>query len=283
MGKYVCVNGKIVEGSETSFRKEDIIFHLEIFSDYREWADKVSLDTRRKRALLSITDNSELLYLSQFLGSPFGLTIEKDSNKIAWLPPKDNFHQELFSTIKCKDLTSFLRELFHFLVSKVSDRIEEIDSELDKIEESLAREETVEAKRFLRVQRKLRLVRRTTRNLLHVVLKSKGLQGVLPEVLRGLEDDIVLLEDHLTQSYERLNTMLGLLHDVDSDKLNKLVARLTMFSMIFLPLTLIASIYGMNFRYMPELYHPYGYFITLTVMALIAIIMLVYFKKKHWI
>ncbi len=283
MEKYVCVDGKIVESSKASFRKENIVFHLEIFSDYREWADKVSLDTKRKRALLSITDNSELLYLFQFLGSPFGLAIEKDSNKIAWLPPKDSFHRELFSTIECRDLTSFLRELFHFLVSKVSDRIEEIDSELDKIEESLAREETVEAKRFLRVQRKLRLVRRTTRNLLHVVLKSKGLQGVLPEVLRGLEDDIVLLEDHLTQSYERLNTMLGLLHDVDSDKLNKLVARLTLFSMIFLPLTLIASIYGMNFRYMPELYHPYGYFITLTVMALIAIIMLVYFKKKHWI
>ena len=124
MEKYVCVNGGIVEDYKTSFKKEDVAFYLEVFNDYREWANRISLDVKRKRALLSITDNSELLYLSQFLGFPLGLIVEKDSNKITWLSPKDDFHRELFSITECRNLTGFLHELFHFLVSKVSDRIE---------------------------------------------------------------------------------------------------------------------------------------------------------------
>ncbi len=277
MEEYSCINGKIVAGSIDA----DASFRIKLLKDHKEWDREI--EVKHKKILLSIRDKREILYVSHFLGSQLGIIVDNKISTITIFSTKNLVSKEYLSGIKCKGLREFLHELFHYFTSIISDKIEEIDSELDKIEESLAQEVSVETKYFLKIQRKLRSIRRTTRSLLHLVLKAKGLQGVLVEVLRDLEDDVVLLEDHLTQSYERLNTMLGLLHDVDSSKLNKLVARLTMVSMIFLPLTLIASIYGMNFKYMPELYHPYGYFITLAVMMLIALGMLVYFKRKQWI
>ncbi|MGA9172814.1 MAG: CorA family divalent cation transporter, partial [Thermoactinomyces sp.] len=57
---------------------------------------------------------------------------------------------------------------------------------------------------------------------------------------------------------------------------------LTVITVIFMPLTFIAGIYGMNFDYMPELHWKYGYFAVLGVMALIAFLMYIWFKKKGW-
>ncbi len=67
-----------------------------------------------------------------------------------------------------------------------------------------------------------------------------------------------------------------------SYKMNKIMEVLTLVSMVFLPLTLIAGIYGMNFRYMPELNWHYGYFIVLSIMLIITIVCIWYFKKKRW-
>jgi magnesium transporter len=57
---------------------------------------------------------------------------------------------------------------------------------------------------------------------------------------------------------------------------------LTIFSVIFIPLTFIAGIYGTNFDVLPELHYKYSYFIMLGVMSVVAIGMLIYFKKKKW-
>jgi magnesium transporter len=57
---------------------------------------------------------------------------------------------------------------------------------------------------------------------------------------------------------------------------------LTIIATIFIPLTLIAGIYGMNFKYMPELGWKYGYPLVLAVMLVIGIGMVVYFKRKKW-
>ena len=57
---------------------------------------------------------------------------------------------------------------------------------------------------------------------------------------------------------------------------------LTIVSSIFIPLSFIASVYGMNFKYMPELDDHYGYFIVIGVMVCLFVGMLVYFKKKGW-
>ena len=67
-----------------------------------------------------------------------------------------------------------------------------------------------------------------------------------------------------------------------SQKMNETMNVLTLVATIFIPLTFIAGIYGMNFENMPELRSPNGYFITLGVMALIGVGMIIYFKYRKW-
>ncbi len=66
-------------------------------------------------------------------------------------------------------------------------------------------------------------------------------------------------------------------------RMNEIMKVLTIVATIFVPLTFIASIYGMNFVNMPELHHPYGYFICLGFMLFLALIMLYFFRRKKWI
>jgi magnesium transporter len=58
---------------------------------------------------------------------------------------------------------------------------------------------------------------------------------------------------------------------------------LTVIATIMMPLTLIASIYGMNFKRMPELEHKFGYPTVLATMCIITVLMLAYFKRKKWL
>jgi magnesium transporter len=68
-----------------------------------------------------------------------------------------------------------------------------------------------------------------------------------------------------------------------SNRMNEVMKVLTIFAVIFIPLTFVAGIYGMNFSYIPELGWKWGYFAVLTVMAATAISMLIYFKHKKWL
>jgi magnesium transporter len=70
---------------------------------------------------------------------------------------------------------------------------------------------------------------------------------------------------------------------INSDKMNSIMMTLTVITTIFMPLTFIVGLYGMNFTYMPELEARYGYFIVLGVMLLIASIMFGFFFKVGWL
>ncbi len=104
--------------------------------------------------------------------------------------------------------------------------------------------------------------------------------------------DIYLLElqnninhaDEISDSYrEILSDQLNIYHTTMSSKLNDIMKFLTVFSVIFIPLTFIAGIYGTNFKFLPELEYKYSYFIMLGFMVLISTGMLIYFKRNKWL
>jgi len=68
-----------------------------------------------------------------------------------------------------------------------------------------------------------------------------------------------------------------------SNRMNEVMKVLTIIATIFIPLTFITGIYGMNFANMPELQWRYGYFIILIVMAVIGISLVVYFRRRRWL
>ncbi len=82
---------------------------------------------------------------------------------------------------------------------------------------------------------------------------------------------------------ELLSDQLNVYHMMISSRLNDIMKFLTIFSVIFIPLTFIAGIYGTNFDNLPELHLEHGYYIMLGCMVAVAIAMLFYFKRKKWL
>ncbi len=80
-----------------------------------------------------------------------------------------------------------------------------------------------------------------------------------------------------------LHDQLNIYHTNVANKLNEMFRVLTIFSVIFVPLTFVAGIYGMNFEYIPELGYPNGYFVVWGVMITMAVAMIFYFKRKKWL
>ncbi|MGB5554789.1 MAG: magnesium/cobalt transporter CorA [Flavobacteriaceae bacterium] len=106
-------------------------------------------------------------------------------------------------------------------------------------------------------------------------------------------DTKLYLRDVLDHSYE-INESLQIYREMSmslmemymsniSNKMNEVMKVLTIMASIFIPLTFIAGIYGMNFEYMPELHFKNGYFVALGVMFVLLIAMLIYFKRKKWL
>ena len=91
------------------------------------------------------------------------------------------------------------------------------------------------------------------------------------ELLDQIEDDMVTLESASSFYFSSQN-----------HKMNEVMKTLTIVSAIFIPLTFIVGVYGMNFDNIPELRHPNGYFVVLGVMFCIVLAMIFYFKKRRW-
>jgi magnesium transporter len=96
--------------------------------------------------------------------------------------------------------------------------------------------------------------------------------------IRDLYDHVIQAMDTCEIYRDILSGLLDMYLSSLSNKMNEVMKVLTIISTIFIPLTFLAGIYGMNFRNMPELEWPWGYFATLGVMAVIAAAMLTYFK-----
>jgi magnesium transporter len=80
-----------------------------------------------------------------------------------------------------------------------------------------------------------------------------------------------------------LSGMLDIYLSSISNRMNEIMKVLTIIATIFIPLTFIVGLYGMNFKYMPELESPWGYPAVLLLMLAVSVFMLLYFRRKKWL
>lgn len=101
--------------------------------------------------------------------------------------------------------------------------------------------------------------------------------------LRDIYDHTIQVIDTIETFRDMVSGMIDIYLSGMSMRLNEIMKVLTLIATIFIPLTFIVGIYGMNFKYMPELSHPYGYYGVWVVIILVTATMLLYFHKKRWI
>lgn len=214
------------------------------------------------------------------------------------------FHVERFRSIKnvkqqirssphaCQRGAAFL---LHQILDNVVDYyvplLDEYDAAIGHLEEHVLQkrrghgrvlEEIMELRRGV-----ARLRRISTRQLEVLYRMSRGEFALIPEnvlpFFRDVHDHLLRISD-LAENYRDLISGLFEIHfSVIASKTNDVMKTLAVISSIILPLTLIAGIYGMNFENIPELRTRYGYFYTLAGMALLTVVLLIYFWRRGWI
>lgn len=119
--------------------------------------------------------------------------------------------------------------------------------------------------------------------LVSALMKSKLFPEEHMAVLRIMVKDIASIIEHNKFAFERLeylqNTFMGLINIEQ----NRIIKIFTVATVAFMPPTLIASLYGMNFKHMPELNWDYGYIYAIVLMILSSAVTLIYFRKKNWL
>lgn len=101
--------------------------------------------------------------------------------------------------------------------------------------------------------------------------------------LRDVYDHIIQIIDTVEVYRDMLSGMLDTYLSSIGNKTNDVMKVLTIISTIFIPITFLAGVYGMNFKYIPELELPYGYALFWVIVVIITLLMIRYFKKKTWI
>lgn len=182
--------------------------------------------------------------------------------------------------------------LFYALMDAVVDwyfiAIEKIGDKVEKIEEEIIhepkRESLIELYRLKREVIYLRKQVWPLRDMLSNLLRSES-EFITPSTQLFLRD----LQDHSTRIIDTVETYRDLLSGImdiylsnNSNKMNEVMKVLTIISSIFIPVTFIAGVYGMNFEFMPELKSPYGYAGVWAVMLTIIIVQIIIFKKRKW-
>jgi magnesium transporter len=170
-----------------------------------------------------------------------------------------------------------------------ADFIEYLSRSTNKISKKLAKKQPLEEEILLGItalQENTILIRESIvdmQRLVSSLLKSTTVAETEKERIRILIKDINSLIQHTQFSFERLeylqNTFLGLINIEQ----NQVIKIFTVVTVIFMPPTLIASIYGMNFNFMPELEWKLGYPFAVLLMILSSVFFLWYFKRKKWL
>ncbi len=168
------------------------------------------------------------------------------------------------------------------------DVLETLNERIDDLEEQVIADTSQEHLQTIRdIKKSLLLVNRCIWPLRDVasLLGKESMRLIQPATepyLRDVYNHIVQAIDSTETSRELLSSLTDLHISNTSYKLNEIMKVLTIISTIFIPLTFIAGVYGMNFHYMPELSWPLGYGLVLMVMLAIAGCMVYYFKRKKW-
>jgi magnesium transporter len=183
--------------------------------------------------------------------------------------------------------------LAYALIDLIVDRyflaLEELGEVVEDLEEELVTNPVpATLNKIYNLKRNTIMIRRAVWPLREVVSGLERSDSSLIEestvvYLRDVYDHVTIAMDSIETYRDILSGILDIYLSSISNRLNEVMKVLTIIATIFIPLTFIAGVYGMNFKYMPELEWHYGYFLTIGIMISVALLMLHFFKKRGWL
>jgi magnesium transporter len=167
--------------------------------------------------------------------------------------------------------------------------LEKLGDKIEAMEEELVGEPTQKTLQQIHyLKKEMIYLRRSVWPLRELISGMERSESPLIEdstdaYLRDLYDHTIQVIDTMESFRDMVSGMLDTYLSSLSNRMNSIMKVLTIIATIFIPLTFVAGVYGMNFKYMPELNSRWGYPVVWLVMLIIAGAMLIYFKRKKWL
>lgn len=272
--------------------------------------EKFDVDFLSQQEQLEIESSSRYIEEDDFLIANSNFLIPDAEQRYTNVPVNFLLKDDTLFTYRNADLKSFadtvkriksrravfsdgaqiLISIFESRIDYDADLIEMVSSEIKAINRMLDLDATLDKEMLLNIndyQELTMLIRENVvdkQRVISAMIRSDGWFNELEQQrLRTLIKDINSLIDHTNFIFERLeflqNTYLGL---IDLEQ-NRVVKIFTVVSLVFLPPTLLASIWGMNFNGMPEIDWKYGYLFALAMMVLSSALTVWIFRRKNWL
>ena len=223
--------------------------------------------------------------LDVFLGKDYLVTYHrKDARSVAEVLRRCKERTPIFEY----GLDFVLYSILDILVTNYLPVLESIEDELDDCEELVfERPEPDVLRKVLSMKRTLMRLKKTVfpqREIINHLARNEYefVSSKTQAYFRDVYDMLYRMAE-MTESFRDVSTALVETYlSTVSNRLNEVMKFLTLFATIFMPLTVITGIYGMNFAHMPELQWRYGYFVILGFMAVVTTVLMIYFKWKKW-
>lgn len=231
------------------------------------------------------TTKLEVARLEIFLGPNFMLTIHQQPltnlDELRELCAKDH----RLASNKADWLLFFLLDS---LVDDIFPLLDRITEEINQLEDDIFRGSTPENLKALFMHKRqlltLRKVITPEREVVNLLMRhgSRLIRDETFLYFQDVYDHLLRIVDSIDTARDVISGAMDIYLSSVSNRMNEVMKKLTVVATVFMPLTFIVGVYGMNFKYMPEINQPWGYYAVWGFIIVLAIGMLVYFRIKEW-
>ena len=224
--------------------------------------------------------------VSFILGRSFIFSFMERNDEI-FNPVKERIASQL-GKIRKKGTDYLLYAMMDIVIDQYFLALEKNEENIEMLDDEVINApEKSEAEKIYSLKNTLLMLRRSaapTREIVNQLIKedTELIETATEPYLRDLYDHIIHITESIEMQREITTGLMETYLSMMSNKMNEVMKVLTVIATIFIPLTFIVGIYGMNFHYMPELNWPWAYFAVWAVMIVITIFMLLFFKRKKW-
>jgi magnesium transporter len=232
-------------------------------------------------------DEIEAEQVSLILGSNFVISLQESEGDV-FNPIRDRIRKNK-GRIRKAGADYLAYALLDAIVDNYFLILENVGEKIEDTEQQLAANPSPETLQYIReLKSEMIFLRKSIWPLRELISGlERGESTLIHEstgaYLRDVYDHTIQVIDTVESYRDMISGMVDIYLSSISNKMNEVMKVLTIFASIFIPLTFVAGVYGMNFEFMPELTWRWGYFAFLGFMALVGITLVVYFKRKRWL
>jgi magnesium transporter len=233
------------------------------------------------------TDEVESEQVSMVLGKDFLLSFQEDPERDVfnpvrgWLRAGNARLRERNSDYLCYSLLDVIVDSYFSIIEKLNEQIEELEDDL------ISRKEEGALARIVTIRREVMIMKRAIMPVRELVSSFMRTSNPLVDernvkYFKDVSDHIIQANDYSENQRDMLMNLQDLYMNQINLRMNEVMKIFTMVALLLAPATVIGGIFGMNFEAIPGIHNQRGFYISVTAMLVIPILMLIYFKRKKW-